>query len=108
MPETGVMSPSDGNESTNSGIGPMARTVSSLELWLRAQLLNSPWDSDFSCFPMPWDMVKAERPTQKLVIGVLWDDGVVHPTPPVSVRRDPFPSTNTSINLTRHSARLRR
>lgn len=85
IPAMGIMAPDDGNESVNMGLGPMARTVSSLELWLKAQLHNQPWDSDPSCIPMPWNLKEAERTTKRLVIGVLWDDGVVFPTPPVTV-----------------------
>lgn len=82
----GVSGPSDGNESVNMGIGPMARTVPSLELWMRAQLDNTPWEFDPTCIPMPWKGEEAKRFSGKLNIGVLWDDGVVRPTPPVLVR----------------------
>ncbi|KAJ3547071.1 hypothetical protein NM208_g1692 [Fusarium decemcellulare] len=84
MPTMGVTTPSDGNESVNAGLGPMARSVSSLELWLRAQLECKPWNQDPSCIPMPWNETEATRTTKKLTIGVLWDDGVVLPTPPVT------------------------
>lgn len=87
----GIQCPSDGNESVNAGIGPMARTVATLELWLKAILDTSPWDSDPGCVPMPWNYAASRRPTKKLVIGVLRNDGVVAPTPPVvvsSVKRE--------------------
>jgi amidase len=64
----------------------MARSVSSLELWLKAQLQNRPWDFDQSAIFMPWKQEQAFRTTAKLRIGVLWDDGVVKPTPPITVR----------------------
>jgi amidase len=84
MPTMGIQSPGDGNESTNAGLGPMARSVSGCELWLQAQLQNQPWNFDFNCIPMPWNKEKAQRPKSKLVIGVVRDDGVIRPTPPVS------------------------
>lgn len=65
----------------------MAHSVSSMELWLRAQLIGKPWESDFTCLPMPWNEGEARRATGKLVVAVLWDDGVVRPTPPVTVSR---------------------
>ncbi|KAH8896849.1 amidase [Thozetella sp. PMI_491] len=83
IPATGIQAPRDGNESCNAGLGPMAHTVSSMELWLRAQLIHRPWDYDPGCIPMPWNDQEAERPTRKLTVGVLWDDGVIRPTPPV-------------------------
>ncbi|KAL4940399.1 amidase signature domain-containing protein [Aspergillus oleicola] len=79
----GIESPGDGNESTNAGLGPMARSVSGCELWLRAQLNSQPWDWDFNCLPMPWNLEKAKRVEGKLVVGVIRDDGVVRPTPAV-------------------------
>ncbi|KAI1342306.1 amidase [Xylariaceae sp. FL0016] len=84
IPGMGLMSPRDGNESTNAGFGPMAHTVSSMELWLKAQLANKPWDFDPSCIPMAWNADEAHRTTTKLTIGVLWDDGIIRPTPPVT------------------------
>jgi amidase len=81
----GIMAPWDGNESGNAGLGPLARAVSSLELWMKAQLQCEPWDFDPSCHPMPWNAKEAERTTEKLVIGIIRDDGVVEPTPPVTV-----------------------
>lgn len=81
----GIMSPRDGNESTNAGLGPMARTVQSMELWMKDQLAIRPWDFDLSCIPMAWNEEEAKRPLKKLIIGVLWDDGVIRPTPPVTV-----------------------
>ncbi|OAA57398.1 Amidase [Niveomyces insectorum RCEF 264] len=83
VPGMGIQCPQDGNESVNAAIGPMARTVSSLELWLRAVLHTRPWDRDPGCLPMPWNAAEAERPAKELIMGVLWDDGVVAPTPPV-------------------------
>ncbi|KAL4963271.1 amidase signature domain-containing protein [Aspergillus stella-maris] len=79
----GIESPGDGNESTNAGLGPMARSVSGCEIWLRAQLDSTPWEWDFNCVPMAWNIEKAKRTAGKLVVGVVRDDGVVRPTPPV-------------------------
>jgi amidase len=84
-PAMGLMSPSDGNESINSGLGPMCRNVASLELWMKTQSANSPWDFDPSVILMPWNEVEAQRPANKLKVGVVWDDGVVRCTPPVTV-----------------------
>ncbi|KAL4947403.1 amidase signature domain-containing protein [Aspergillus filifer] len=80
----GIESPGEGNESTNAGLGPMARTVSGCEIWLRAQLESRPWEWDFNCVPMAWDVEKAKRVTGKLIVGVVRDDGVMRPTPPVT------------------------
>ncbi|RDW62532.1 hypothetical protein BP5796_10834 [Coleophoma crateriformis] len=84
IPATGVSGVRSGSESVNSALGPMAKPVSGLELWLSAQLLAEPWNYDMSCNPMPWRTVEAERPKKKLVFGLILDDGVVRPTPPVT------------------------
>ncbi|KAK5127554.1 hypothetical protein LTR85_006894 [Meristemomyces frigidus] len=84
MPMMGMQSPGDGNESVNAGLGPMAKTVSGLELWLKAQLDCRPWQDDFTCVPMAWQIGEARRARQRLRFGVIWDDGVVRPTPPVT------------------------
>jgi amidase len=83
----GMASTYDGNESTNAGLGPMSSSVSGLGVWMQAVLANNPWKKDMNCLPMPWDVKAAERPQDKLRFAVLWDDGVVEPTPPVTVSK---------------------
>lgn len=51
---------------------------------MQAQLANEPWNFDPSSIPMPWNDEEARRTVKKLRIGVVWDDGVVRPTPPVT------------------------
>lgn len=80
--------PQSGSESVNMGAGPMAKSVASLELWLRAQLASRPWEMDSSCIPMSWRLSEAERSQKTLTIAVIWDDGIVKPVPPVTVRSD--------------------
>ena len=85
MPGRGVSAPRSGSESVNAGLGPLAKTVAGMELWLRAQLESEPWNEIPGCIPMPWDSTRAQRPSKKLKFAVVWDDGVVKPTPPVTV-----------------------
>ncbi|KAL4879711.1 amidase signature domain-containing protein [Aspergillus karnatakaensis] len=80
----GIESPGDGNESTNAGLGPVGRSVSGCEMWIAAQLEGRVWEWDFNVVPMAWDGEAAERVKGRLVVGVVWDDGVVKPTPPVT------------------------
>lgn len=85
MPGGGVNGVRSGSESVNAGLGPMSKSVSGLELWFQAQLSAEPWEYDSSCIPMAWKVVEAERPKNKLVFGLIEDDGIVRPTPPVTV-----------------------
>jgi amidase len=46
-----------------------------------------PWDTDFSTLCIPWNSTILESKTnEKLVIGLLVDDGVVAPHPPIVER----------------------
>lgn len=58
----------------------MARTLGDLKIFCEAVVGGEPWLEDPRCLPIPWRKVDI---TSKLKIGVLWNDGVVIPTPPV-------------------------
>lgn len=64
----------------------MARTLGSLTLAMRALLSLSPWTLDPKCHPIPWrddiyDEIVSKRP---LTIGIISDDSVVRPHPPIT------------------------
>lgn len=61
--------------------GPMSRDLASLALYAKAVIGSSPWLKDPNMLPIPWRQIKL---TSKLKIAVLWHDGYVMPTPPVS------------------------
>ncbi|KAI0042814.1 amidase signature enzyme [Auriscalpium vulgare] len=67
-----------GQEGIPPVYSPMTRTLEDLETFWRAVISMKPWDYDPSCAPIPWRSI--ELP-QVLKIGVLWDDGVVQPSP---------------------------
>ncbi|KAF1811872.1 amidase [Eremomyces bilateralis CBS 781.70] len=69
-----------GQEAVLSVNGPMTPNLNDLELYCKTVVGAEPWISDPRCIPIPWR--SAELP-QKLKIGVLWNDGMVTPTPPV-------------------------
>jgi len=70
-----------GQEAVQSVNGPMALTFPNLEVYCRAIVEREPWKVDPRCVPVPWRQVQLP---QRLRIGVLWHDGMVLPTPPVS------------------------
>lgn len=52
---------------------------------VRELILLQPWTKDSRCAPIPWRAdVYQEMQDRKLTIGVLMDDGVVQPHPPVT------------------------
>ncbi|EAA63825.1 hypothetical protein AN1512.2 [Aspergillus nidulans FGSC A4] len=65
--------------------GPMARSVSTIEYFMQSLLDSNPWNLDPGCIPIPWRRETAAfpDPTRKLKLGIVYDDGVVRPQPPV-------------------------
>ncbi|OKP06355.1 Acetamidase [Penicillium subrubescens] len=70
-----------GQEAVNSVNGPMASTLSEIILWAKTVVDQQPWIRDPKCLPIPWRTV---TPKRTLKIAVLWNDGIVTPTPPVA------------------------
>ncbi|KAL7920605.1 amidase signature domain-containing protein [Trichoderma austrokoningii] len=70
-----------GQEAVPSVNGPLAPTLEDVKLYSKSVIGGQPWLRDPKCLPIPWRDV--ELP-QKLRIGVMWHDGVVQPTAPVS------------------------
>ncbi|KAI5244983.1 acetamidase [Aureobasidium subglaciale] len=69
-----------GQEAVNSVNGPMARTLDDIEFFSKNVVGAEPWKLDPKCLPIPWRSVDVGR---KLRLGVVWNDGMVVPTPPV-------------------------
>ena len=69
-----------GQEAVVSVNGPMARTLEDIKLFTKSVVDSEPWLVDPKCLPIPWRVTETPK---KLKIAVLWNDGVVMPTPPV-------------------------
>ncbi|KAI1844515.1 hypothetical protein JX266_009402 [Neoarthrinium moseri] len=85
LPYHGVPVSTEGQEHVPSSVGPMARSLASIEFVMRHLIQAQPWEYDARCAPIPWrqevfDSIRS-RP---LTIGVLFDDQVVRPHPPVT------------------------
>ncbi|KAF8842043.1 amidase signature enzyme [Paxillus ammoniavirescens] len=78
--KTGSVSSMPGQEGVPATHSPMAKTLEDLETFWRAVFQMKPWEYDASVLNIPWREVKlpVDRP---LRWGVMWDDGVVAPTP---------------------------
>jgi amidase len=70
-----------GQEAVQSVNGPMARSLRDIELFSKTIVDFQPWNHDPRCLPLSWRPVPK---ISKLKFGVMWHDGIVHPTPPVS------------------------
>ncbi|KAM3428295.1 hypothetical protein MY4824_008906 [Beauveria thailandica] len=69
-----------GQEGVMSVNGPMARTLQDISMYSKAVIQSQPWLRDAKCHPLPWKSVQLP---EKLKIGVMWDDTLVQPTPPI-------------------------
>lgn len=65
--------------------GPMATSLATAEYFMESLLASNPWDIDPTAIPIPWRKELAAPPKdRKLRVGVVFDDGVVKPQPPVA------------------------
>ncbi|OJJ43046.1 hypothetical protein ASPZODRAFT_136587 [Penicilliopsis zonata CBS 506.65] len=81
FPNIGTRSGLAGQEAVKSVNGPLAQTLQEVTLYTKTIIDQEPWLLDPNCVPIPWRVVE-RKPVLKL--GVLWNDGVVTPTPPVT------------------------
>ncbi|KAI0305276.1 amidase signature enzyme [Multifurca ochricompacta] len=67
-----------GQEGIPAVYSPMTRTLEDLETFWRAVVSMKPWEYDPSCVPIPWRTINLP---ERMKFGILWDDGVVEPSP---------------------------
>ncbi|KAI0889504.1 amidase [Annulohypoxylon maeteangense] len=85
LPYYGVPVSTEGQEHVPSSVGPLARKLSSLTMVMKELVQMKPWERDARCSPVPWrDEIFREFKSKPLTIGLLTDDGVVRPHPPIS------------------------
>ncbi|KAF4452194.1 hypothetical protein F53441_4933 [Fusarium austroafricanum] len=85
LPYGGVPVSTDGQEHVPSSIGPMARSLDMIKFTMNSLIDSKPWENDARCAPLPWrGEMYEEVKSRPLVIGVLMDDGVVRPHPPIT------------------------
>ncbi|KUI59988.1 Acetamidase [Cytospora mali] len=85
LPYHGVPVSTDGQEHVPSSVGPMASSLDTIHLTMKSLINLKPWDFDARCSPIPWrEEAYNEVLSRPLVIGVLFDDGVARPHPPVT------------------------
>ncbi|KAF2160731.1 hypothetical protein M409DRAFT_28868 [Zasmidium cellare ATCC 36951] len=70
-----------GQEAVGSVHGPMARSIADLRLFTENVANSAPWLKDPKCIELNWRSVELKA---KPKIAVLWDNGTITPTPPVT------------------------
>lgn len=95
MPYEGMANSMDGQNSVLSVVGPLATSVPSLRLVMKALLAQQPWLHDPYVHHLPWRFEQEREileltgtigdasKTGKLSFGVFKTDGIVNPLPPV-------------------------
>ncbi|WWC73537.1 uncharacterized protein I206_107509 [Kwoniella pini CBS 10737] len=77
----GARSGLPGQEAIKSINGPMSTSLEAVELWAKSVVGAEPWYRDPNMLPIPWREVNIP---QKLCFGLIMDNGIVKPTPPVT------------------------
>ncbi|TVY76144.1 putative amidase [Lachnellula suecica] len=83
LPVAGWAGPAAGEEQILPTIGPLSTSFEGIKLFTKTLIDAKPWYNEPSLLPFPWkedDFFKG----RKLKIGVVWDDDVVRPHPPVT------------------------
>jgi Asp-tRNA(Asn)/Glu-tRNA(Gln) amidotransferase A subunit family amidase len=78
FPKAGNTTSMPGQEGIPPVYSPMTRSLDDLSFFLKTIIDFKPWNYDYSCHPLPWREVDLPK---KLKFGVMYDDGVVTPSP---------------------------
>ncbi|KAJ0418961.1 amidase signature domain-containing protein [Aspergillus carlsbadensis] len=82
FPTLGLRDGMEGQETVRNAVGPMAKSLAAIDLWSRVVLKSEPWMSaDPHCLPIQYREVEVPK---NLCFGLLLDDEVVKPLPPVT------------------------
>ncbi|VVT49276.1 uncharacterized protein SAPINGB_P002191 [Magnusiomyces paraingens] len=88
FPKVGNTTSMSGQEGIPAVYSPMTRTLPDLGYFLKSVISMKPWEYDYTVHPMPWDNSveqalkdKAKNTPKEVKVGVIYDDGVVTPSP---------------------------
>ncbi|KAI1123426.1 amidase signature domain-containing protein [Nemania abortiva] len=92
LPVSGWSATMAGSDHIVATIGPLSTSLEGVSLFIRTILQARPWLREPSLVPIPW---KAEDELEKvrgrkLKVGVIWDDKVVRPHPPIRAALSQF------------------
>ncbi|TFK99720.1 general amidase [Pterulicium gracile] len=88
VPYLGAKNSLIGQDSVPSVLGPMSSSISGLKIFFQTILASEPWFRDASCIRKPWSeeeykLTEHHNKGRVLSFGIMWDDGIVKPHPPV-------------------------
>ncbi|KAF2190967.1 amidase [Zopfia rhizophila CBS 207.26] len=91
LPIEGVDRVMEGQDMVPFSWGPLSSSAAGLTLIVKSILAQEPWISDPRVVEIPWqnyvyeDFVQATKGGRQLVFGVMRNDGIVQPQPPISL-----------------------
>jgi amidase len=65
-------------------IGPLSTSLAGIKIFMSTVISAKPWLWEPALVPLPWNTSFRIFPGHSLKIGVLWDDNVVKPHPPIT------------------------
>lgn len=88
LPLDGFVAASAGPGQVTPVVGPLSTSLAGIELFMKTIIDAEPWTRDSALVPMPWRSSSRLSTTgagikRKFRIGVLIDDGIVRPHPPI-------------------------
>lgn len=85
LPLDGLSASMEGAEHIMPVIGPLSTSLAGIDIFMQAALSKKPWLRSPSLVPLPWKTPTqlSSSPGRPIKIGLLLDDGVVRPHPPV-------------------------
>ena len=87
VPYQGAVNSLEGQDSLPSVLGPLSPTLSGVKTFMKAVIGAKPWLKDPLAIRKPWDeseyQLSEHGGGKKLVFGLLWNDGVTVPHPPI-------------------------
>ncbi|KAJ4322436.1 hypothetical protein N0V94_002424 [Neodidymelliopsis sp. IMI 364377] len=90
LPIEGVNRVMEGQDMVPFSWGPLSSSAAGLTLLMKSILSQEPWLSDPRVVEIPWrddmyqDFLRATKGSRQLVFGIMRNDGVVQPQPPIS------------------------
>ena len=87
VPYSGCVNSTEGQDSAPSVLGPISGSISGVKTFMKAVLAQQTWLLDPLCVRKKWDeeayALSEHGNGKQLCFGIIWDDGIVVPHPPV-------------------------
>lgn len=108
LPMGGLAATMLGQEGVPAVIGPLSRSLAGIKIFMKTLIDQKPWLTDPSLVSFPWretktsSLLRTVEGKRKLKIGIMRDDGVVKPHPPILSAMDRLTSAlaaNPDIEL---------